>query len=569
MNVTEKWEAGLLIGSICVFGLFYDGFAGYAGLLMLIPLGMNHYKNRKLLLPKSLLLFSLAALPAAAVFTIPFAIDSGMAALGIIKFLPVTVWILLIASEKNDKNEVQTKEKLLALIPYVVAFLTFFGLIARFTPLKDWFYINDRLSGNFQYANGFALLLLLTAIILLWGSYGKLHTVLMIGVLAGGIIATGCRAVFLLFLFTVVVWAITGIQEKERKRTILTVLLLIVAGSIVLGIATGELYQFARFTRFSITSSSLSARLLYNLDGLKMLLHHPFGLGYKGFVFYQGVMQTGNYSATYVHNELLQTALDFGAPMAVLIGLGWISAMRKKGSSVRNRMLLLVSAVHGLFDWSLQFPATLMILCLAADWEEQFEFSFHGAKRVLPGILSGVSVILVLWLGAASMLEYAGKYEAAVKVYPYLTTSQMRLINDATSDEEKYRNAEAICSRNDYCTIALQAMAEKSAREMDFEKMAEYGEKAVRSSRYNSTGYELYLYLLSYAVDSCSQQGDQERALYYLQKAANLSDIIQAVADSTSPYAKNLYDKPEIKLDDAYEEYMNQARNLMEGRKVE
>ncbi|MGN1144399.1 MAG: O-antigen ligase family protein [Anaerovoracaceae bacterium] len=529
---------------------------------MLIPFLMRICRQKKIVLPKSPLLLILIFLPAAAILTVPYAVDSGLAVMGFVKFLPLSIWILLMATEIQ-------REKILSAVPYIAAAITAAGIFAGLTPLRDWFYINNRFSGTYQYANGFALLLLLALIVLLWENFGKIRTAILSCILLTGIIATGCRAVFLLTVLTVLVWILSGRKEWKQKKWIIGFLLLIVAASVILGAVTGHFYQFARFTRFSITSSSLSGRLLYNLDGLNILRNHPMGLGYKGYSFYQGAVQTGNYAVTYVHNELLQAALDFGILPAVLLGFGWIRAITGKKVTMRNRMLLLAAGLHGLFDWSLQFPATLMILCLAADWDERFEFSFHGAKRVLPGILSGVSVILVLWLGTASVLEYAGKYEAAVKVDPYLTTSQMRLINDASSDEEKYRNAEAICSRNDYCTIALQAMAEKSAREMDFEKMAEYGERAVRSSRYNSTGYELYLYLLSYAVDNCSQQGDQERALHYLQKAADLSDIIQAVADSTSPYAKNLYDKPEIKLDDAYEEYMNQAKNLMEGRKVE
>ena len=109
-------------------------------------------------------------------------------------------------------------------------------------------------------------------------------------------------------------------------------------------------------------------------------------------------------------------------------------------------------------------------------------------------------------------------------------------------------------------------MAEKSARKGNFEKMAEYGEKAIESARYNTTGYELYLYLLSYAVETCGQQGKQDEALGYLQKVTEVTEQIENVNKSTNALAYNLYNKPDIQLSPGYIDYIEKAESIMEGR---
>ena len=157
-------------------------------------------------------------------------------------------------------------------------------------------------------------------------------------------------------------------------------------------------------------------------------------------------------------------------------------------------------------------------------------------------------------------------YEAAAGIYPGMTTSQMRVISSAETDFAKYDAAEKIAKRNDYCTIALQAMAEKCAREGKFPAMADYGLKAARSSKYNTSGYEIYLYFLSYAAETCNAAGDAEGTLYYLTRAAAIDDMIKTVEAETCPLAVNLYDKPEIRLADEYMNYISQAKSLTEGR---
>ena len=126
------------------------------------------------------------------------------------------------------------------------------------------------------------------------------------------------------------------------------------------------------------------------------------------------------------------------------------------------------------------------------------------------------------------------------------------------------RAAEQICRQNDYCTIALQCMAEKKAQEGDLDSMVSYAKKAMQSSRYNKEGYEIYIYMLSYAIETGNAEGKAESTYKYLQAACEAQTQIHKVEEETSVYAKYLYNKPEIKLDEQYTTYLKQASEILQ-----
>ncbi len=177
----------------------------------------------------------------------------------------------------------------------------------------------------------------------------------------------------------------------------------------------------------------------------------------------------------------------------------------------------------------------------------------------------GIVALLSLWMGTASCLELFQKYEAATTVYPWLTSSQMRVISQASDSGKKYEAAEQICKQNDYCTIALQCMAEKKAQEGDLDGMVSYAKRAMESARYNKEGYEIYIYMLSYAIETANASGDTDRTYRYLQGVQEVQEQIRSVEAETSAYAEYLYNKPEIELDEQYTTYLAQASKILQA----
>lgn len=569
-KLTIKNDAGavpgieriVVIASITMFGLFYEAFSGGIGCVLIILALIRAKQNGNLRIPKSPFVLALGALPLMALITSLWAVDSGMALFGVAKYLPLMGMALLCSQESNE-----TRERMLQTVPMTIAVVTLLTGFSYFTPLKDVFFINDRFSGTYQYANGFALILILSVITGLFRlsdkGAGKADIVALI-INGAGIAFTGSRAGFAVTLMVLLLWFLSAGKEKRglRNTVILSVTgLILVAGTI--GIATGNKDYFGRFLDLDLKSSSFMGRLLYDLDGLKIMIKKPLGLGHNGYVFYKGSIQTGNYEVTFVHNELLQTAIDFGIAVGLLLLAAFLYEICRHGASNRSRIALIAVGLHSLVDWSLQFPATLMVLMLLIDCDEVIEVDpGKVAKAATSGILCAV-MAFTLWLSAADLLEFLHREEAAASIYPGFTTCQMTMLGTTEDSQVRRELAEKITRRNEHCVIALQAMAEASAKEGDFDKMAEYGRKAVKAARYNTEGYEIYLYMLSFATDSANGIEDNEHVYKYLKAVCETGDIISEVKETTSPLAQYLKKSSEIKLDDEYEEYIEQARQLV------
>lgn len=543
--------AFILAAAILLYGTYYEAAAALIGCILLVLLLHRIITKKKLILPKSLFLWAVILLPVFALISVPFSIDKGMACLGFVKMLPAALFCLVISFEEKE-----TKEKCMQSVLFVAVVITAAGLLSKFTPYREMFYIQDRFSGNFQYANSYALFLLVSVVILLYSKKNPWLRAVLSLFLLYGIWETGSRSIGLLALAAFVVWCM--LLTGRKKYFVLAV----PAGVFALA-AVGTLMG-SRWGNFNLLSSSFVSRLFYNYDGIKMVLSHPLGLGYKGFLFYQGAVQTANYSSTYAHNELLQAALDFGWIPAVLLLVGGCIALFKKGISARNRCLIAVIIIHSLFDWDMQFTALLMILTLVIELDtDKKEVSVTGAGKAAAAVAGSSAIAACLWLGTASYFEYVGNYEMAAKVYPGLTTSQMQLINSA-ADSERFELAKSICSRNDYCVIALQAMAENALNEGKLAEAEGYAFMAMKAGRYNSRGYEFYIQIMDYEINLFKEAGDEKGMYAALMHIAGVFAQIEEVRVSTSPYADILYNKPEIRLDDAYTKYLEKVEKLLE-----
>lgn len=566
INIESKAVMFLLSLSIVGNALFRECFAAAAAIAFAALWIVRVRAEGEIRIQKNLFLWILIALPLLFVITIPYAIDGGMSGIGAVKFSSSAFFVLLIAMMSEEE-----RKRILKNVPYVGAVMTAVGLAAKLTPLADWFFINGRFSGFFQYANAYAAFLMISVFLLVFDEYeskkSKVIAAAAAAVLTAGIIASGCRAVFFLTLAGIIVWIVSAFMSKKSKSNwiLIGIIALMIVLSLALAAISGDTRAFARYTEFYLHSSSLMGRLLYNLDGLKMLAEHPFGLGYKGFLFYQGAVQTGNYSATFAHNELLQLVLDVGILPAIVAAVGYAKVLFQRKTALKNRIILAALAIHALFDWDFQFPVMLMILAIIITDESEI-ICIRTKSKISVYIYTAVTTLFIVaavWIGTAQAAELVQNYERAAAIYPWLTTAQMQIISTTDDDTERYTAAESICSRNEYCTIALQSMAEKKAREGDYDAMSSYAEKAMYSSRYNKEGYEIYIYMLSYAVENANAAGEDEKTYRYLTDVLKAAECISKTRTETSPYAEYLYNKPDIELDDEYMNYLRQAFELV------
>lgn len=120
-----------------------------------------------------------------------------------------------------------------------------------------------------------------------------------------------------------------------------------------------------------LLGSSLVSRLIYWQDGFSLWLKHPFGIGAGEWENSQYLAQTFGYTVKFVHNGLLQIAIDGGIMViiafVVLLVIGFLG-LYKQWSYTKDDLYLglmasfLLIVLHSIVDIDLSFSATLIIL---------------------------------------------------------------------------------------------------------------------------------------------------------------------------------------------------------------
>ena len=238
-------------------------------------------------------------------------IDKGESIYG---FLRLCVYLIVgIAVQQIREKD---RRRILLSIPVLGIVLSICSLFHNSVIFQHWIALpTGRLAGPFEYPNTMALFLLLGVIIVEHlEKCGKYIVQLLLIV---GVIATGSRTIFVVLCIFLLY---RYVQCRGRNKTFITFMIVVSLIVCITVVFEQNLQGLSRFMRININSSTLQGRLLYWEDAIRMLIKHPFGLGYMGYFYLQQAEQTGVYSVRFVHNEWLQWMLDYG----ILAGIGLV-----------------------------------------------------------------------------------------------------------------------------------------------------------------------------------------------------------------------------------------------------
>ena len=554
-------------------GGFYEPVSGLCSIFLIGYLTYCRKKAGGLTLYWNLVLISTVALAAFYGLSVLWAVDTGMAFLGFVKFLPMPLFVLAVLQLQKEE-----RERLLTAVPISGTAMTLlsFGL-GQLPALRQYLFVNERLAGFFQYPNTFALYLLAGVLLLLedgkpgLGNRTKRASGLL--VLLFGIALSGSRTVF--FLLAVVLLAIAVLSKEKYLRYLVLILFAVLIGvTAVYALVTGNLSTVGRYLTSSFGSSTLLGRILYAKDALPVILKHPFGLGYMGYFYTQGSFQTGVYSVRNVHNELLQLFLDIGWIPAVLFAAAVGKSLFSRGKGLTKRLLLVVILVHCLLDFDLQFLAVGFVLILAVDLEpertgmtqkkgkkkKRSRADTAGKYRLKDWlVLLGTGILLSavsLWIGIASLVYYCGNYELAVNIYPGYTEGWTALLTQAENVSEMERLADKILSQNESVSLAYSAKARAAYAEGDFGEMILNKQQAIALSRYELAEYLDYFDMLYVGIQLYTANGDMESAVYCRDCLLEIPNMLDDVLDNSSSIAWEIRDKPELELPEEYLEIL-------------
>ncbi len=520
--------------SVAAAGLFFEWSACAASVVLSVYLLIFFIKNKKLTVKRDLSFISVAVIVVAHLFAVIYAVDRGLALIGFLKFLPVVLFFLCIMQDPGFKPVFEKY------FPLFVCALSAVTSILFFIPAtKSAVSVDGRLHGLTQYPNAFAIILLVSELILLKNDkwYLKFPGIV---VLAAGLFLTGCRAVMILALISNLAILIHGFK-KNKKAVLITLgaIAAVAAFSVTLG--TFGISPFDRILKINLNDSTLWCRILYFSDAAPYIFRHPFGIGYLGYNFVQTTFQTGIYNIRFIHNDVLQTALDVGWVPAVLFCVAAVHAIVRKGRSFTDRAVAAVILAHSLFDFDLQFLSVAFIFSIYLLGEPEKEITFRrrpAAFSVFPAV-AAVSAYFAVALAFGSL----GNPAVSLAMYPANTECKVQVLLTAETEEELDERSDAIIAGNEYVPLAYTAKARAAYYRLDFRTVAKYKQKVFKLTPFSYDEYEEYCKMLLNGAVHYYNNGDQSNVQYCFKELNSAVDKYKEVLGTMS-YAGWMTKKP-------------------------
>ncbi len=552
MNVfAEKKKFNFLaiifVLSFILAGGFHEEVSCLLSLLLSLRLLFYAFKNKYIL-------FKINAVSIACSFVFGFyilsciwAVDSGMAVFGIIKYLPVFLFLLCLMQNED------IKEVLISYLPYIAVGLTVVSaVLMQISALKSYFSVSGRFSGCFQYPNTFAAFLLISELSVFAKEKLKLFDFLLMFVLLFGIFYTGSRTVFILMIISNIAMVFVG-KRGKLKLIFGAAGIICIIGVIVYTLISGN-NIFGRLLNISLKESTFVGRILYFKDSIPLIAKHPFGLGYNGYYYIQQTVQTGVYLQKHVHNDFLQTMLDIGWLPFLLLIYAVIKKLLCRKTSIERKIILITFVLHSSFDFNLQFTAMYFIFILLLYTNSDKEYKL-GHKNVLVAVSCAV-ILFNLYFSAVVMCFRFGAYGVADKLYPYYTENTAELLKKAETAEEMEALADRILKQNKYLPLAYSAKSRVSFSKGDFEKLVEYKHKVFENAPYVYSDYEEYCYMLINAISMYTQAGDTYSVNFCRNELIRTFDTVKALPDTLSTLGKMIDTKPRTLFPDDITDYV-------------
>lgn len=539
----------ILLLSLVLSGGFNEYVGCVLSAIISVLLIVKIAQNRNLVVNINITSLSIAVITLLYLISCFYAIDSGMAFVGFLKFLLVLLYMLLLMQDKG------IKEHLIALLPYVALALGVLSLVLMYIPItKDYFTVSDRLAGFFQYPNTFALFLLVGELTAL--SKEKLKPIDIISALLLIILLlfTGSRAVFILAVFSNVL--IIFFRKGKKVKILLGIVVAVLAVAVLLMLPLFNNSEiFSRYFTISFSESTFIGRLLYYFDAFPLILRHPFGLGYMGYYYVQQSIQTGVYSVMFIHNDFLQLLLDVGWIPCLLFVVGIIKSFFRKGNSAGKRIILLTVFLHCLFDFDLQFISMFFILLLFLNYNDGKQFELKkGAVFVFSFVITG---LLSLYFAVALGLAHFGFNQAADSMFPGNTQNKVDLLIAEDDIVAQNEIADRIISQNEYVQIAYSAKARYAFSQGDFESLISYKNKIFQIAPFSYDEYEDYCYMLIQGIQLYKQAGDEYSTEVCEQQLLKTADRLDRLDDKLSNLGRKIVDQPKTDLPDDIVKYIN------------
>lgn len=509
--------------------------------------------RKEIKLQKNLFSVSIAVLCLFYGLTCFWAIDSGMAFIGFLKFMPIFLYMVILRQE--DKSS-----EMLDILPYIAAGLVVISATGAQIPfLKAFFVVAGRFAGFFQYPNTFALFLLLCELLILQRGRLKVVDYAIVGVLIAGLLYTGSRTVFVLFIISNIVMIFVIASRKMRITLFAFMVFSMVAVLLVMYLFKDNAI-INRYLNMDFGASTFIGRILYIVDALPLLLKYPFGMGYMGYYYIQNSIQTGVYNVTYVHNDFLQIFLDIGWIPGVLFLVGIASFFLKKTVSTPRKIIVGTFCLHTLFDFNLQFVAMFLLLITLMHVEEE-KVRVLKIKKWMKAVPIAI-FILNVYMASALLFAHYEQREIANALYPYNTRNTLHMMEAEADLEEANRIADRIIKQNQTYFAPYSIKAKYAYSIGDFVEVIKNKNEVFLRYPFKYTEYKEYCVMLINGVALYGQQGDESSVKIINQEILAAYEKLEGNKTRLSELGRRIEEQPTLEFSESVLTYINKLKKV-------
>lgn len=542
----------LLVISLFFIGIFHEYLSCAVSAVILVMLCVRLAGTGKLKFYRSPILIASAAALLFYALSAFWAVDSGAAFIGFMKFLPVPLFLLLLMQQKETDGIIHR-------LPYVAAVMTVLSAAGMQIPLfRPFFSVAGRLAGFFQYPNTFALFLLIVVLVVLSKDKYSAADFAILALLLFGIVYTGCRTVAVMTVIFCPVMLLSG-KNRRVKLAVLGGFVLICAAFVAFLLISGNTGVLSRILTVSLSESTFVGRFLYFRDALPVIATHPFGLGYMGWYYIQQSVQTGIYSVRFVHNDILQLMLDVGWIPFILFAAAVFRALRNSKNPFYKKLILTAILMHSCFDFDLQFIAVFFVLMLFSDYTDGKEIFLNpgrsGKKALI--CISAAAAVLSVYMGTALALSRFGQYGAAHAMYPWNTQNEISMLTGEKDIAAADKAADGIIARNSHVQVAYSAKARYAYSKGDFAQVIKYKDLIFENAPFAYEEYEEYCYMLINGIALYRAAGDTDSAEICRRELLGAKEKLENTEKRLSRLGRMINDQPTLRLPEEIENYIS------------
>lgn len=512
-------------------------------------------KNKKFVFTKDIKFIFILVWSLSYLLTMFWSVDTELSWLGFLKFFTVPLFLITIMQyKKEDKDKwFDIVAKIGAIMVIIILVISLFERII--TSENNLFFYQNRLAGFFNYANSFALFLLVGIIITGFKKELKLIDFIVINVLLVGILFANSRAIMIITAFSYLLILI--FNKEARKKNFINLGIMIVITVIV----TVIMKNFGVSNRISSgNSSEWLLRILYYKDALRMAAQNIFGHGYMAWWYMQEGLQTGAYDAQFVHNGLLQIVVDVGIIPALLIVVTFIMGFFDKKVKARDRVLMLIILGHSLIDFNMEFLAITLVLFMTLNFEKKQEVTKLSNIKIAIYICG----LIYVFFAFVTTLNNFEEYRLANRLFPY-SISLNKELEVADNTEERIEIAEKLYKKNRYFLNASIFLSQKEQYLENYEKAHEYELWIVKNKKYTMLNYIKYVQFLEQAINYYYSNNDLSTMKKYVDKLCEVPDIIENVKATSDEFAYKIQHKPRLEMPEEMKIYIREMEKYIKN----